>query len=109
MSSIVCNTFSKLDENQTKPADGEHDKKFWDAMLNADSKDYERICAEFGVGDLDAILKKLEQKKREQAQNKDLVRKLSALKVTVLSPAISAEYKDVTKYSNTAAPLNISG
>ncbi|XP_075898374.1 immunoglobulin-like and fibronectin type III domain-containing protein 1 [Nelusetta ayraudi] len=63
---------SKLEENQTKPADGERDKKFWDAMLNADSKDYERICAEFGVGDLDVILKKLEQKKREQAQNKDL-------------------------------------
>lgn len=93
----MCNTFSKLEENQTKPADGERDKKFWDAMLNADSKDYERICAEFGVGDLDVILKKLEQKKREQAQNKDLVRKLSALKVTVLSPAISAEYKGVTK------------
>lgn len=78
----MCTTFSKLEENQTKAADGERDKKFWDAMLNADSKDYERICAEFGV-DLDVILKKLEQKKREQAQNKDLVRKLSALKATV--------------------------
>lgn len=86
-----------MEENLTKPADGERDKRFWDAMLNADSKDYERICAEFGVGDLDVILKKLEQKKREQAQNKDLVRKLSALKVTVLSPALSAEYKGVTK------------
>lgn len=63
-----------MEENQAKAADGERDKKFWDTMLNADSKDYERICAEFGVGDVDVILKKLEQKKREQAQNKDLVR-----------------------------------
>lgn len=69
-------------------------------MLNADSKDYERICAEFGVGNLDVILKKLEQKKREQAQNKDLVRKLSTLKEPVLSPAISADCKGVTKYSS---------
>lgn len=93
-SSIVCNTFSKLEENQTKSADGERDKKFWDAMLSADSKDYARICAEFGVGDLDHILKKLEQKRREQAQNKNMVGKLSALKVAGSSPAIviSVEY-----------------
>lgn len=89
MLSIVCNTFSKLEENQTQPADGEHDKKFWDAMLNADSKDYERICAEFGVGDLNAILKKLEQKKREQAENKDLVRKLSTQSNSVVPSHIS--------------------
>ncbi|XP_042346974.1 immunoglobulin-like and fibronectin type III domain-containing protein 1 [Plectropomus leopardus] len=39
-------------------------------MLNADRKDYERICAEFGVSDLHSILKKLEEKKRERAQHK---------------------------------------
>lgn len=92
-SSIVCNTLSKLEENQTKSADGERDKKFWDAMLSADSKDYPRICAEFGVGDLDHILKKLEQKRRERAQNKDMVGKLSVLKVAGSSPAtVSVEY-----------------
>uniref|UniRef100_A0A3Q1F972 Ig-like domain-containing protein n=1 Tax=Acanthochromis polyacanthus TaxID=80966 RepID=A0A3Q1F972_9TELE len=50
-------------------ADGESDEKFWDAMLNADRKDYERICSEFGVTDLHSILKKLEEKKKERAQN----------------------------------------
>ncbi|XP_076597441.1 immunoglobulin-like and fibronectin type III domain-containing protein 1 [Chaetodon auriga] len=39
-------------------------------MLNADKKDYERICTEFGVADLDLILKKLEEKKKRRVQNK---------------------------------------
>nr|XP_046254100.1 immunoglobulin-like and fibronectin type III domain-containing protein 1 [Scatophagus argus] len=39
-------------------------------MLNADRKDYERICTEFGVENLDLILKKLQEKKREQVQTK---------------------------------------
>ncbi|XP_062422356.1 immunoglobulin-like and fibronectin type III domain-containing protein 1 [Pungitius pungitius] len=38
-------------------------------MLKADKKDYGRICAEFGVSDLHLILKKLEEKKKERAQN----------------------------------------
>ncbi|XP_054464728.1 immunoglobulin-like and fibronectin type III domain-containing protein 1 [Anoplopoma fimbria] len=51
-------------------AEGENDERFWEAMLNADKKDYERICTEFGVADLHLILKKLEEKKKERAQNK---------------------------------------
>ncbi|XP_070824971.1 immunoglobulin-like and fibronectin type III domain-containing protein 1 [Chaetodon trifascialis] len=39
-------------------------------MLNADKKDYEHICTEFGVADLDLILKKLEEKKKRRVQNK---------------------------------------
>ncbi|XP_044066299.1 immunoglobulin-like and fibronectin type III domain-containing protein 1 [Siniperca chuatsi] len=39
-------------------------------MLNADRKDYERICTEFGIADLHLILKKLEEKKKERVQNK---------------------------------------
>ncbi|XP_078025997.1 immunoglobulin-like and fibronectin type III domain-containing protein 1 [Epinephelus lanceolatus] len=57
---------SKVDEK----GDGENDERFWDAMLNADRKDYERICSEFGVSNLHLILKKLEEKKKERAQNK---------------------------------------
>lgn len=38
-------------------------------MLKADKKDYERICTEFGVSGLHLILKKLEEKKKERAQN----------------------------------------
>ncbi len=73
ISQYLPNTFSKVEENQTKQADGETDERFWDAMLNADRKDYERICTEFGVADLHLILKKLEQKKKEQVQNKSKV------------------------------------
>ncbi|KAF1390218.1 hypothetical protein PFLUV_G00055800 [Perca fluviatilis] len=39
-------------------------------MLDADRKDYERICTEFGVADLHLILKKLEEKKKKRVQNK---------------------------------------
>ncbi|XP_008277242.1 immunoglobulin-like and fibronectin type III domain-containing protein 1 [Stegastes partitus] len=59
-----------LKKSKVERADGESDEKFWDAMLNADRKDYERICSEFGVTDLHLILKKLEEKKKERAQNK---------------------------------------
>ncbi|XP_035806570.2 immunoglobulin-like and fibronectin type III domain-containing protein 1 isoform X2 [Amphiprion ocellaris] len=59
-----------LKKSKVERADGESDEKFWDAMLNADRKDYERICSEFGVTDLHSILKKLEEKKKERAQNK---------------------------------------
>ncbi|XP_031701632.1 immunoglobulin-like and fibronectin type III domain-containing protein 1 [Anarrhichthys ocellatus] len=40
-------------------------------MLNADKKDYERICTEFGVANLSLILKKLDEKKKERAKNED--------------------------------------
>ncbi|XP_075946349.1 immunoglobulin-like and fibronectin type III domain-containing protein 1 [Anarhichas minor] len=40
-------------------------------MLNADKKDYKRICTEFGVADLSLILKKLDEKKKERAKNED--------------------------------------
>ncbi|XP_029994766.1 immunoglobulin-like and fibronectin type III domain-containing protein 1 isoform X2 [Sphaeramia orbicularis] len=59
---------SKIDESETKKED--EDERFWDAMINADKKDYERICTEFGVADMQRILQKLEHKKRERA-NKD--------------------------------------
>lgn len=62
-----------MEENQTKQADGETEKTFWERMLNADSKDYESICAEFGVGDLEKILQKLEERRRERVQTKRVV------------------------------------
>lgn len=56
--------------SKVEKAGGETDDRFWNAMLNADRKDYERICAEFGVADLHLVLKKLEEKKKERMQNK---------------------------------------
>ncbi|XP_026223408.1 immunoglobulin-like and fibronectin type III domain-containing protein 1 [Anabas testudineus] len=59
-----------LRKSKTDRADGQTEEKFWDAMLNADRKDYERICTEYGVGDLNSILKKLEEKRKERMQSK---------------------------------------
>uniref|UniRef100_A0A3P9L1D9 Immunoglobulin like and fibronectin type III domain containing 1, tandem duplicate 3 n=1 Tax=Oryzias latipes TaxID=8090 RepID=A0A3P9L1D9_ORYLA len=49
-------------------AGGENDEKFWDALLNAERKDYEHICKENGITDLHLILKKLEEKKKQRGQ-----------------------------------------
>ncbi|XP_071750737.2 immunoglobulin-like and fibronectin type III domain-containing protein 1 [Centroberyx gerrardi] len=59
---------SKVGENQAKKEDGEVDEKFWDIIMNADRKDYERLCAEFGVKDLRLMLKKLEEKKQNRVE-----------------------------------------
>lgn len=112
----LSHTFSKVEENHTKEADGETDKTFWDMMLKADSKDYERICTEFGVGDLELILKKLEGKRGETVQNKCTVWQVSTLKVDALSPAkndifvISAETSgtDYPLWYNNFKPVQIS-
>ncbi|XP_026187316.1 immunoglobulin-like and fibronectin type III domain-containing protein 1 [Mastacembelus armatus] len=58
-----------LRKSKEERRDGETDERFWDAMLNADRKDYECICKEFGVTDLHLILKKLEEKKAARVQN----------------------------------------
>ncbi|XP_068609779.1 immunoglobulin-like and fibronectin type III domain-containing protein 1 [Brachionichthys hirsutus] len=58
-----------LRQSHTEEVEGEADKRFWDALLNAERKDYQRICAAFGVTDLDMIFKKLDDKRREKAQN----------------------------------------
>ena len=64
--------------SKAEKADGENDVRFWDAMLNADRRDYERICSEYGVEDLRLVLKKLEEKKKERRQNMPMVWKLEA-------------------------------
>lgn len=62
---------------QPEKKEGEMDPKFWELLLSADKKDYERICAEFGVTDYRWMLKKLNEMKKEreeeQAQVSDLV------------------------------------
>lgn len=64
-----------MEEEPTKPADGGTEKAFWDAMLNADSRDYKHICAHFGVEDTDSVVLKVEAKKKERERNKCLVGK----------------------------------
>lgn len=50
----------------------EIDDQFWELLLSADKKDYESICAQYGVTNFRWMLKKLNEKKieREEEQQK---------------------------------------
>uniref|UniRef100_A0A8C6T1K3 Immunoglobulin like and fibronectin type III domain containing 1, tandem duplicate 4 n=1 Tax=Neogobius melanostomus TaxID=47308 RepID=A0A8C6T1K3_9GOBI len=66
---------------QTEKNDGEIDPKFWELLMSADKKDYERICAEFGITDFRWMLKKLnEMKKEREEEQAEFVKNLSGLK-----------------------------
>ncbi|XP_054641411.1 immunoglobulin-like and fibronectin type III domain-containing protein 1 [Dunckerocampus dactyliophorus] len=66
---------------QTEKKDGEIDPKFWELLLSADKKDYERICAEYGVTDFRWMLKKLnEMKKEREEEQAEFVRNISNLR-----------------------------
>lgn len=64
--------FCRTETQKEERKDGEVDEKFWELLLSADKKDYERICTEYGVTDFRWMLRKLNEKKRqiedEQAQ-----------------------------------------
>ncbi|XP_042263198.1 immunoglobulin-like and fibronectin type III domain-containing protein 1 isoform X24 [Thunnus maccoyii] len=69
----------KAEEPEKK--EGEIDPKFWELLMSADKKDYERICAEFGVTDFRWMLKKLNEMKREREEEQaEFVKNLSDLK-----------------------------
>ncbi|XP_023689392.2 immunoglobulin-like and fibronectin type III domain-containing protein 1 isoform X1 [Paramormyrops kingsleyae] len=57
-------------EKKKPPAkkEGEIDPQFWEVLLSADRKDYERICAEYGYTDFRFILKKIAQMKKEREE-----------------------------------------
>ncbi|XP_041639539.1 immunoglobulin-like and fibronectin type III domain-containing protein 1 [Cheilinus undulatus] len=66
---------------QGERKEGEIDPKFWELLLSADKKDYERICAEFGVTDFRWMLKKLnEMKKEREEEQAAFVKSLSNLR-----------------------------
>uniref|UniRef100_A0A3P9AZI6 Immunoglobulin-like and fibronectin type III domain-containing protein 1 n=1 Tax=Maylandia zebra TaxID=106582 RepID=A0A3P9AZI6_9CICH len=66
---------------QPEKKEGEMDPKFWELLLSADKKDYERICAEFGVTDYRWMLKKLnEMKKEREEEQAQFVKSLSNLR-----------------------------
>ncbi|XP_028260934.1 immunoglobulin-like and fibronectin type III domain-containing protein 1 [Parambassis ranga] len=79
---------------QTERKDGEIDPKFWELLLSADKKDYERICAEFGVTDFRWMLKKLnEMKKEREEEQAAFVRNLSNLKPIQVTAEGSASFE----------------
>ncbi|KAM4583488.1 immunoglobulin-like and fibronectin type III domain-containing protein 1 [Fundulus diaphanus] len=72
----------------------EVDDQFWELLMSADKKEYESICAEYGVTNFRWMLKKLNEKKiqREQEQEK-VVEKLCNLKPIELKPTGAAEFE----------------
>lgn len=71
---ITSQPCSKVRPKTESRKDGEIDPKFWEILLSADKKDYERICAEYGVTDFRWTLKKLNEMKREREQEQAEVR-----------------------------------
>ncbi|XDV35414.1 hypothetical protein PO909_005366 [Leuciscus waleckii] len=61
---MLKKTVVKRKQKQTN--EGEIDPKFWEVLLSAAKKDYERICQEYGVTDFRWMLRKLNQKKKER-------------------------------------------
>ncbi|XP_036957614.1 immunoglobulin-like and fibronectin type III domain-containing protein 1 [Acanthopagrus latus] len=51
---------------EEKPMDSE--EKVWEILLSADKKDYERICAEYGLTDFRGMLKRLSEMKKEREE-----------------------------------------
>ncbi|XP_076125295.1 immunoglobulin-like and fibronectin type III domain-containing protein 1 [Alosa pseudoharengus] len=72
-------------KDQQERKDGELDPKFWEILLSADKKDYERICQEYGVTNFRWMLKKLNEMKKEreeeQAQFVKTIEHLKPIKV----------------------------
>lgn len=73
MKTVVCEAkhhfshYSNPDgTREEKPMEPE--EKVWEILLSADKKDYERICAEYGIKDFRGMLKKLNEMKREREQ-----------------------------------------
>nr|XP_019952106.1 PREDICTED: immunoglobulin-like and fibronectin type III domain-containing protein 1 [Paralichthys olivaceus] len=79
---------------QHEKKDGEIDPKFWELLLSADKKDYERICAEFGVTDFRWMLKELnEMKKEREEQQAQFVKDLRNLKAIQVNADGSASFE----------------
>lgn len=57
---------AKSEEVEKK--EGEIDPKFWELLMSSDKKDYESLCAEYGVTDFRWMLKKLNEMKKEREE-----------------------------------------
>ncbi|XP_029287840.1 immunoglobulin-like and fibronectin type III domain-containing protein 1 [Cottoperca gobio] len=89
---------------QQERKDGEMDPRFWELLLSADKKDYEGICAEFGVTNFRWMLKQLNEKKKEREEDQaQFVNHLSNLKPMQVNSDCSASFEidmDLLEQSN---------
>ncbi|XP_052454802.1 immunoglobulin-like and fibronectin type III domain-containing protein 1 [Carassius gibelio] len=84
---------TRVEQNEERK-DGEVDEKFWELLLSADKKEYERICAEYGVTDFRWMLKKLNEKKKEiEEQQSQYIEHLSNLRHIEIKTPGCAEFE----------------
>uniref|UniRef100_A0A667WKD5 Immunoglobulin like and fibronectin type III domain containing 1, tandem duplicate 1 n=1 Tax=Myripristis murdjan TaxID=586833 RepID=A0A667WKD5_9TELE len=81
---VIAVGFHKNKELQKAQAEGdpmESEEKVWEILLSADKKDYERICAEYGITNFRGMLKRLtEMKKEREEEVAQFVEHISTLK-----------------------------
>ncbi|XP_017334719.1 immunoglobulin-like and fibronectin type III domain-containing protein 1 isoform X1 [Ictalurus punctatus] len=81
--------------------EGEVDPKFWEVLLSAQKKDYERVCQEFGITDYRWMLKRLNQMKKEREEKQEkYVEKVENMKQIEVKPNGKAEFELDMKLKN---------
>ncbi|XP_047669328.1 immunoglobulin-like and fibronectin type III domain-containing protein 1 isoform X1 [Tachysurus fulvidraco] len=81
--------------------EGEVDPKFWEVLLSAQKKDYERICREFGITDFRWMLKRLaEMKKEREEEQEKYVETVGNMKPIEIKPNGRAEFELDMKLKN---------
>ncbi|XP_074524996.1 immunoglobulin-like and fibronectin type III domain-containing protein 1 [Halichoeres trimaculatus] len=85
---------NKVDMEAKEEKKPEIDDKFWDLLMSAEKKDYESICAQYGVTDFRGMLKKLNEKKMErEVEQERVVERLCNLKPVELKEDGDAEFE----------------
>uniref|UniRef100_H3AVM7 Immunoglobulin-like and fibronectin type III domain-containing protein 1 n=1 Tax=Latimeria chalumnae TaxID=7897 RepID=H3AVM7_LATCH len=70
------------------------DEKVWELLMNADKKDYEKICLDHGITDFRWMLKKLqEMKKEQQDQQQQYVKEVIKLRHVEVNPEEGASFE----------------
>ncbi|KAF4079068.1 hypothetical protein AMELA_G00188850 [Ameiurus melas] len=125
----VCTASLKVIEDQNVPEDfrkmlkkttvvkkvkekpkkeGEVDPKFWEVLLSAQKKDYERVCREFGITDFRWMLKRLNQMKKEREEKQEkYVEKVENMKQIEVKPNGKAEFELDMKLKNPKSNIYI--
>uniref|UniRef100_A0A8D0AFD5 Immunoglobulin like and fibronectin type III domain containing 1, tandem duplicate 2 n=1 Tax=Sander lucioperca TaxID=283035 RepID=A0A8D0AFD5_SANLU len=85
--------------------DGEIDPKLLELLINAPKKDYEKICADFGVFDFRWLLKRLNQLKKERADEQ--AKQLENVKQIEVKPNGRAEFSLDMKLQDPNSAINL--
>ncbi|XP_049590909.1 immunoglobulin-like and fibronectin type III domain-containing protein 1 [Syngnathus scovelli] len=80
-------------KKQLPPKEGELDPKLLEVLLTAPKKDYQRICLDFGVTDFRWLLKRLNQLKKERADEQaKVVENIGNVRQIEVKPSGKAEF-----------------